>query len=228
MHWRSSLAVGTLPAQLRGHRAFGRHAGDPSDRVKNNRNIPFPSDRRQLCSSVFAVGFPLGRQARLGKVISGGSAADKVLPAGADGSSGNILTRASDELFGTSLGAGESESFRKTISLGRFLSVSFASGAVLQSRCQTCIQSDSQFVSHPYHCERSDQEEHRTFSPKPADWSDSDGEEISEEKPGPMDDTQHRVAFGPSVLNHGVRGEHPSPPQLLLKPASRTRIPFPS
>ncbi|KAI7775721.1 hypothetical protein LA080_006450 [Diaporthe eres] len=45
------------------------------------------------------------------------------------------------------------------------------------------------------------------------------GEEISEEKPGPMDDTQHRVASGPSALNHGVtEGEHPSP---------LTRIPYP-
>lgn len=56
-------------------RSFGRHAGDPSDRVKNNRNIPFPSDAPQLSwSRLLAVGFPLGDQAGLGKVNSGGSA----------------------------------------------------------------------------------------------------------------------------------------------------------
>lgn len=38
----------------------GRHAGDPSDRVKNNRNIPFPSDEPQpvLVQGCWLLGSP--------------------------------------------------------------------------------------------------------------------------------------------------------------------------
>lgn len=99
--------------------------------------------------------------------------------------------------------------------LEKSLSVRFASGAMLQSRGKLCGQQAS--LRHPVR--RRGHGEHSNGRPRSPGWRDSDGEEISEEKPGPMDDTQHRVASGPSALNHGEReGKHPSLP---------TRIPYP-
>lgn len=68
---------------------------------------------------------PLGDQAGLGKVNSGGSATDKVLPAGADGPGGNTLTRGSDE-HAVSLGPGEHVNLSENnCALGKSLSLGF-------------------------------------------------------------------------------------------------------
>lgn len=88
-------------------------------------------------------------------------------------------------------------------------------GAVLKPRTKTCGRP----VSHLYSVKGATTKSTAFAVPGRRAGIMRPGEEISEEKSGPMDDTQHRVAFGLSASNHGVReGTHPSSP---------TRIPYP-